>query len=194
VSKHGSRGERTPQQIQDAARQVALEWTRLADSAHELSIANGARTARDQAAFDSCIVHSRCLINFLCGNTRGEWKAIDIQPIDFLGFAWFPQDGGWEGDRSHFDRDLRGRMAVFNREVFHLSWNRVTNDEVIIWSIVRLAMLVGHAMSLFIIELQKIEHPTLPTFELAYTHFYAESLGVPDGFQETRPILASART
>ena len=68
------------------------------------------------------LIHARCLINFCCGGYTGKRHAGDIQPSDFLGVDWWPQD-------ESFDRRLRGRLQFINEELQHLSWQRVLNTQ-----------------------------------------------------------------
>jgi hypothetical protein len=138
---------RTLDQKIGAAHVVIDEWRRLGSSARLLGKADIVRTDRDNAAMDSAFVHARCLINFLCGNYMGTWQRGDIKPADFLGHDWFPDDN------RNFDRELRGRLRIMNKAVVHATWDRVTSDEAVIWSMIVVAHQVSFGMRLFGVEL-----------------------------------------
>ena len=128
---------------------IKREWQLLGESAAELNTGFGVRTPAEQAAFDACFVHIRCLINFLCGDYKAHRSGNDITPSDFLGRDWWPDDA------EDLDRNLRGRLRVINREVLHLSWGRVDATEFIWWSMVFLVRLTHHSMCLFLGELER---------------------------------------
>ncbi|MGH9151835.1 MAG: hypothetical protein ACRD03_05465 [Acidimicrobiales bacterium] len=81
---------------------------------------------RRNATLEALLVHARCLINFLCGNYKGEWLPSDMRPADFVRTAWVLPD-------DEMDRRLRGRLPVINESLAHLSWKRVTNTQGVIW-------------------------------------------------------------
>lgn len=135
---------------------------------------------------ESMLVHARCLINFTCGNYRGNQQPTDIQPKDFLGVDWWPRD-------EPFERKLRGRLAFINQELQHLSWRRVDDKEPLIVHLPLLAHEVHWAMHLFVEEL---DARRLPVWQSRFAS--QEKLVEPmlPGYRnagETVPHLAPAR-
>ena len=51
---------------------VQYEWTQMAGCAARLELAGGIRTPEENATLEAFLVHARCLINFVCGNYKGE--------------------------------------------------------------------------------------------------------------------------
>jgi hypothetical protein len=111
-----------------AAKVISDEWVALATSAGLIEKLADDRRAQE-AAFDSCTLRGRSLINFLCGNERGGYhpKGTDLQPKDFLGRQWWPHDD--------LDRRLRGRLPYLNSRVAHLTWHQVLDfdDQIVLW-------------------------------------------------------------
>lgn len=160
------------------------EWVLLADRA-SLITARGARTAAEDAAMESTLMHARCLINFCCGGYNGNHKDSDIQPMDFLGRPWWPSDEA-------FDRCLRGRLRFINQKLQHLSWERVRNKEPLMVSVHLLAHEVHWAMHLFVEELRTIDSRWHTQFELQ-EQLVAAQLPKSEPFGQTVPHLAPAR-
>lgn len=115
-----------PDQLLSGVAHVQYEWTQLAGCAVRLDQVDGVRTAQENATLESLLLHARCLINFLCGNYNGEWSAHDMKPADFVRAPWVLAD-------EEMDRRLRGRLAVINPTLAHVSWRRVTEPRGVIW-------------------------------------------------------------
>lgn len=98
----------------------------MAGAAARLALVDGIRTPEDNASLEALLVHVRCLINFLCGNYKGEWTVLDMKPADFIRSPWVLPD-------EEMDRRLRGRLTIINRTVAHLSWRRVTERGGVMW-------------------------------------------------------------
>lgn len=126
-----------------AARLVINEWQMLAECCALVQQIEGVRSTADTAALEAAWLHSRCLINFLCGNYAGKWDPRDISPRDFLREDWCLPD--------EHDRELRGHLRIVNENLAHLSWNRL-NDEVISLPITLVGWLVHWNMGQFVQE------------------------------------------
>ncbi len=151
---------RSSADLEAAAFQVTREWTTLAEQAALLEKVTGHREPQEQAILESCFLHLRCLINFLSGNYQGVRSGKDIQPIDFLGREWWLDD-------DELDCRLRGRLAVINKELAHLSWERINNDVAIMWPMSLLVHEVCYGMKGFVNELCDGGGSCLVQFEAA---------------------------
>lgn len=132
---------RTAAELESAATHVAYEWQTVVAMAAQLAEVIGSRTALETAVLEAGLVHYRCVVNFCCGNFRGKWQPDDIQPSDFLGRPWWPQD-------EEFDRRLRGRLPTINVHLAHLAWDRL--DRSVLWPFGLLAHEADYAMRLFL--------------------------------------------
>jgi hypothetical protein len=174
----------TQTELEEASHHVMGEWVLVADRA-ALITARGARTAPEDAALESTLMHARCLINFCCGGYGGSHNDSDIQPSDFLGRLWWPRD-------EEFDQCLRGRLRFINQELQHLSWQRVRNDDPLMVSVHLLAHEVHWAMHLFVEELRASESHWLARFELQ-ERVVATRLPKLERVGQTIPHVAPAR-
>lgn len=160
-------------------------WSTLADTVSLLP-RSGVRSPEQTAAMEAVLVHTRSLINFVCGGYKGGRMAHDIQPADFLGMDWWPRD-------EDFDRMLRGRVRFINQELAHLSWERVLNKDPLIVSVTLLAREVHWGMHLFVDELRTKQSTWLPMFD-AHEHQVTGALPPLDRRTAgTVPHLAPAR-
>ena len=75
-------------QLLEGVGHVEYEWTQMAGCAARLELTRGVRSPQDNATLEALLVHVRCLINFLCGNYKGEWGATDMKPADFIRSSW----------------------------------------------------------------------------------------------------------
>jgi hypothetical protein len=143
------RPHRTEDELLEAAVAVDYEWVAMAELARNLDGVIGVRTEADNNAMEAFLVHYRCMVNFLCGDYKGNWYPTDIQPEDFLGEPWWPQD-------EELDRRMRGRLPIINTELQHLSWQRVTNRDAVKWSTVSMAHEVSFAAERFVDEAERV--------------------------------------
>lgn len=167
------------------ARHVIREWQTMAQLAAELAQVTGSRTLVDEALMEALLVHNRCLINFLCGNWKGRYQGNDMRPSDFLGYDWTPPD-------ALFERRLRGRLGVINKQLAHLSWDRVTDQTPVFWSVVHMSHQTHVALKLFTAELARTHSPVSGVF-MACESELDDVLPVPKQVRETRPVLAPER-
>jgi hypothetical protein len=109
-----------------------------------LSTVTGQRTLAQNAELESGLLHNRNLIEFLCGSYKTGARHADlIQPANFLGHDWWPED-------VEFDRRLRGRLPTIHQSLAHLSWQRVLDRDPIWWALGFLAWETSWGMKLFV--------------------------------------------
>lgn len=168
-----------------AAREVASEWVVMAELAAALASVTGTRTLTDRAVMEALFLHNRCLVNFLCGNWTGKHGTDDIRPSDFLGRDW------WLPDLD--DRGLRGRLRVLNKHVAHLSWERVTDDTPVLWSLTLISHQSHWGMAVFAEDAAQADIAQASTFADARELAEASLPPLPSRVAETTPILAPPR-
>jgi hypothetical protein len=143
--------EPTGAQLEAAAHHVVYEWKSLVQMAAYLSNIQGSRDLLENALLEACLVHNRNLIEFLCGSERtGSRNPETIQPSDFLGHSWWPED-------VEFDCRLRGRLYVMHENLAHISWQRVLDKEPVLWPAGFLAWETSWGMKCFA-EAAEAEH------------------------------------
>ena len=177
----------TASDLNDAAAEIAAEWRVMAEMAAALASATGTRTLTDRAVMEALFLHNRCLVNFLCGNWKGVHGTDDIRPKDFLGYDWWPADEA-------FERGLRGRLSVVNKHIAHLSWERVTDDTPVIWSVTLVSHQTHWGMHLFTEEAHRVNNPQAPAFAAARDFAQGALPRLPTDVAETTPIQAPPRT
>lgn len=126
AARRGSDTPRDARQLAEAALAVAEEWQNLAELAAALRDEQELSPSVRAGLVDGFLGCDRSLILFLCGGQSGQRDRRDIQPSDFLGHDWWPDD-------EEMDQRLRGRLAVLARFKAHLSWERVLNTDAVLW-------------------------------------------------------------
>ena len=151
----------------------------------ELAKVTGQRALLENALLEAVLLHNRCLINFVCGNSKGERDKNDIQPADFLGRDWWPED-------EQLDRQLRGRLPMLNKHLAHLSWKRVTDSTPVLWSVILVSHQTHWGMKLFTAEAARVGSTQASIFEANRDRV---ELALPRLGQvaETSPVLAPLR-
>ena len=64
-----------------------------------------------------------------------------------MGHPWVLPDGD-------LDRQLRGRLPVINKQMAHLSWDRITDQNPTMWATTFLAHEITYALVVFVDDLQ----------------------------------------
>lgn len=147
-------------QLLEGVAHVEYEWTQMAGCAARLELARGVRSPEENATLEALLVHVRCLINFLCGNYKGEWSATDMKPADFIRSSWSLPD-------EEMDRRLRGRLPIINKSLAHLSWQRVTNKDGVLWPSGLVAHEVHWSMFQFVAEIGACNACSAPLWSVA---------------------------
>ena len=129
---------------------VQYEWTQMASCAARLEQVDRVRTPEENTTLEALLLHGRCLINFVCGDYRGRWRATDMKPADFLRTSWILPD-------EEMDRRLRGRLPVINRSLTHLSWERITDPEGVMWPTGLVAHEVHWTLHQFVMEVDRTD-------------------------------------
>lgn len=143
---------------------IAEQWYIIGTVACRLDAVTGGRTPDESMALEIGTVYYRSLVNFCCGNFRGNRHDDDIKPSDFLGTDWWPPD-------EELDRRLRGRLPTINRTLAHLSWHRP--DIYAMWPFGQLAHEVHHVLTEFVAEAESRTSDGaewLATLQVARTH------------------------
>ena len=174
------------EQLDMASVTVCFEWLTLTEIVERLARV-GVRDAVETSEFEAFLTHWRNMVLFLCGGESGGRHPNDIEPADFLGSDWWPDDD------DELDRTLRGRLPVVHKSLAHLSWFRVLALEPLAWSGVFLAHEISYAMALFIEEIRARDGRCLQQFETGQARVKA-CLPAWDGrTPQTAVTLAPAR-
>jgi hypothetical protein len=157
---------RSEDQLFEAAHEVGREWFKLAQGASDLTVVPGVRSREDQATLEAFLLRDAALIHFACGNRKGKRNDRDIQPSDFLGRDWWPDD-------EEIDRRLRGRIKQIDAALGHVGWNRITGEAPSHWPISFLAWETSWALTRFVQVLIAEQRSVAAVFAEAQRHAYA---------------------
>jgi hypothetical protein len=157
---------RSEDELFEAAHAVGREWFKLAQAATDLSVIPGARNREDEATLEAFLVRDRALIHFVCGSYKGKRNDRDIQPRDFLGRDWWPDD-------EEIDRRLRGRLKLIDTSLSDIGWDRITDGALAHWPCTFLAWETTWAMTQFVQVLVAEQRSVATAFAEAQRQAYA---------------------
>jgi hypothetical protein len=145
---------RTDEAVLDAVSHVAYELQQLVDAAVYLETffrqPEPAPTI-GVSVLESCMLHSRNMIEFFSENTKKR-----ITAADFLGKPWQPSGDGLSEVREHFVASMKPKL---NAHLSHLDWERVsaaraTEEDLAKWQPRTIARDVLDLMAGLVVDMQ----------------------------------------